>query len=166
MNTKYGYFLINRKLPDIWDTSRIYWRSQKNMFIKHDTSYMTDKFGKIDLSKRRSFKQSEEYKISLARDPNDPNITYARVFFEYYGDAFIGASKRMENTINEWICQFNLAPISFHRNPLKEYEVFFSDIVEEYQIRSQKSKELYCIFCGKKLEKEEKICQFCGSNIE
>jgi len=166
MNTKYGYCSINRNLEEIWEISRNYWKSQKKIFIKHDSSYTTDKFGKLDLSKRRSLKQSEEYKINFARDPNDPNITYVRVFFEYYGDAFLGATKRMERTINEWINEFNIAPISFHRNALKEYEIFFSDMIEKYQLKSEKKTEVFCPLCGKKIEEGQKICQYCGSNID
>ena len=165
MNTKYGYFSINQNLQEIWEKSRNYWKSQKKIFINHDTSYSTDKFGKMDLSKRRSLKQSEEYKISLARDPNNPNITYVKVFFEYYGDAFLGATKRMEQTINNWIIELNLSPINFHRNPLKEYEVFFDEMIENYQLKTQKTESNFCPYCGKKIEEDQKICQFCGSNI-
>ena len=138
------FLSINRNLEEIWEISRRYWKSQKKIFIKHDSSYTTDKFGKLDLSKRRSLKQSEEYKINFARDPNDSNITYVRVFFEYYGDAFLGATKRMERTINEWINEFNIAPITFHRNALKEYEIFFNDMIENYQLISEKKTEIFC----------------------
>jgi len=166
MNTKYGYFSINQNLPIIWEKSRNYWKVQKKIFINHNTSYTTNKFGKMDLSKKRSFKQSEEYKISFAQDPNNPNLTYVRVYFEYYGDAFLGATRRMEQTINEWINQFNLPSISFHRNALKEYEVFFDEMIEDYQLKLHKSENNLCPYCSKEIEEGQKICQFCGSTID
>ena len=165
MNTKYGYFSVNQNLQDLWEQSRKYWRSQKKVFIKHESSYTTEKFGKMDLSKRRSIKQSEEYKIYYAQDQNDPNITYVRIFFEYYGDAFLGATKRMERMINKWINQFNVDPIIFHKKPIKEYEIFFTDIIEYYELIAQESNEIICPFCGKKNEGNQNICQYCGSDI-
>lgn len=162
MNFRYGYFYINESLSELWNQSRSYWSSQKKIRIISKSSFSTKTFAKMHLSKKGTFTQSEEYYLRFVKDSNNPNITYVRVSFEFLGDSLTGATGRMKRTINNWINALNLPSIKFTRKPLKEYEVFFSKLVEE---EKKEKKIQFCPHCGQKLEEPKKFCHMCGSEL-
>lgn len=164
MILRYGYFSLNKRLSYIWQESRLYWSSQKNMQIKKNSSFATDKIAKMNLSRKRALKQSEEYYLKFVKDPNKQDVTHVRVCFEYLGDSLLGAEAKMENTINNWILQFGVNPILFQKSPIKEYEKIFIDAFEEVQ--EGKREAIYCPYCGIELKTPFKYCPECGSLLD
>jgi hypothetical protein len=164
MNLRYGYFSLNNNLDDVWQKSRIYWNSLKNMRIKKNSSYSTKEFAVMNLSRKRALKQSEEYYLKFVSDPNKQDITYVRVCFEYLGDSLLGTEAGMQRTVNDWIMLFDGEPIKFRRNPIKENEIFFIDTMEEAQVRKKGGQ--FCPHCGMKIKTFLKYCPECGSKLD
>ena len=164
MNLRYGYFSLNNNLDDVWQKSRIYWKSLKKMKIKKNSSYATKNFAVMNVSRKRAIKQSEEYYLKFVSDPKMQDITHVRVCFEYLGDSLFGTETGMERTVNDWIILFNVEPIKFQRNPIKENEIFFIDTMEEAQVR--KKGGLFCPHCGNKIKTPLKYCPECGSLLD
>lgn len=162
MNFRYGYFYINESLSYVWEQSRSYWSSQKKITIISKSSFSTKTFAKMHLSRKGTFTQSEEYYLRFVKDSHNPNTTHVRVSFEFIGDSLTGATGRMKRTINNWINALNLPSIQFTRKPIKEYEVFFSKLMEE---EKKERKIQFCPHCGQKLEEAQKFCHICGSEL-
>ena len=90
MNFRYGYFSLNKNLEDVWEKSRNYWNSLKNIRIKKNSSYATKSYAIMNVSRKRHLKQSEEYYLKFVTDPNRQDIIHVRVSFEYLGDSLLG----------------------------------------------------------------------------
>ena len=164
MNLRYGYFSLSKNLDDVWQESRKYWNSLKNMRIKKNSSYATKKIAMMNLSRKRAIKQSEEYYLKFVKDPNKQDIIHVRVCFEYFGDSLFGVEAKMERTVNDWILLFGVEPIKFERSPIKENEIFFSDLIVEAQARKKGS--IFCPYCGIKIKSHLKYCPECGSLLD
>lgn len=164
MNLRYGYFLLNNNLDDVWQKSRKYWNSIEKMRIKKKSSYATKKIAILNLSRKHALKQSEEYYLKFVKDPNKQDITHVRVCFEYLGDSLFGTETKMEMTVNEWILLFGVEPIKFQKHPNKENEIFFTDLMEEAKIH--KKVVGFCPYCGKKIKPPLKYCSECGSLLD
>lgn len=163
MSPRYGYFSINESLNYVWDHSRSYWSSQKKTTIVSKSSFATEKHAKMHLSRKRSFKQSEEYYLRFVKDSHNPNTTHVRVYFEYFGDSLTGSTERMKRTINNWITTLSLPPIMFKRKPTKESEVFLSKLMEE---EIEEKIVTFCPQCGQRFEKAQEFCHICGTELK
>ncbi|MFX1398335.1 MAG: hypothetical protein ACFFAS_14990 [Promethearchaeota archaeon] len=166
MGKRYTYFSINKNLENIWTMSTAYWRTQKKVFINHETSYAANTHAKLHFHKQKSFKQSEEYFIKFVRDKNDPNLTHVKVFFEYLGENFVKTNSQMEKLISNWTAQLNVPSLQFYKHPEREYEAFFSDILEDYQKPNKVKEEKYCKFCGNVITEEQDYCNYCNTKVD
>jgi len=164
MILRYGYFSLNNNLDDVWQKSRIYWNSLEKMRIKKKSSFATKEYAIMNVSRKRALKQSEEYYLKFVSEPNNQNITHVRVCFEYFGDSLFGTEAGMERTVNDWIKLFNVEPIKFQRNPIKENEIFFSDTMEKAQVRKKGAH--FCTYCGMNIKIPQKYCPECGSQLD
>ncbi len=164
MIPRYGYFSLKKNFNYVWQESRLYWSSQKNMHIKKNSSFATDKIAKMNLSRKRALKQSEEYYLKFVKDPNEQSIIHVRICFEYIGDSLLGTEAKMEKIINNWILQFGVDPIRFQKNPIKENEKFFIDAFEETHV--SKKEVTFCPYCGIKIKTSLKYCPECGSLLD
>lgn len=164
MKPRYGYFSLVKNLSHVWQESRLYWSSQKKISIKKDSSFATDTIAKMNLSRKRALKQSEEYYLKFTRDPKELSVTHIRICFEYLGDSLLGTETKMENAINNWILQFGVEPIKFQKSPIKEYEKLFIDAFEETY--SSKKEVTFCPYCGTKIKTPFKNCPGCGSLLD
>ena len=164
MNFRYGYFSLNKNLEDVWEKSRNYWNSLKNIRIKKNSSYATKSYAIMNVSRKRHLKQSEEYYLKFVTDPNRQDIIHVRVSFEYLGDSLLGTEAGMQKTVNDWIMLFDVEPIKFQRTPIKENEAFFIDSMEEAQIRKKGGQ--FCPYCGNKIKTALKFCPECGSLLK
>lgn len=164
MILRYGYFSLNNNLDDVWQKSRTHWKSLKNMKIKKNSSFATKEYAIMNVSRKRSLKQSEEYYLKFVTDPSKQDIIHVRVCFEYLGDSLFGTEAGMERTVNEWIILFNVEPIKFQRKTNKENEIYFIDTMEEAQIRKKGGS--FCPHCGMKIKTLIKYCPECGSLLD
>lgn len=164
MIPRYGYFSLNKSLSNVWQECRLYWNSQKNMHINKKLSFATDKIAKMNLSRKRAIKQSEQYYLKFVRDLNKQDITHVRVCFEYLGDSFLGTESKMGDNINNWILQYGLGPIKFQKSPIKEYEKLFIDAFKKTQ--ESKKEFIFCPYCGVKIKTPGKHCPECGSLLD
>jgi len=165
MGPKYGYLTINQNIAFIWKRSLQYWRLQKKLTINSDTSFATNKYAVLNLSRKRSFKQSEQYFIKLAKDLQRDDITHVKTYFEYMGDSIMGAAtSRMEIMINDWIKDLDESPIKFLRSPIKDNEIYFTEIMEEEEKVKKEEIASFCAYCGFKFDDDkEKFCKQCGT---
>ncbi len=169
MNPRYGYFSINEDLLTIWKRTMAYWSSIREIIIDGNSSFATEKYANLNLSRKRALKQAEQYYFKLAYEP-DNKTTHIKIFIEYFGDSITGSvAPRMERTVNDWVESFNRPPVNFEKKPVSEYERFFQDVKEEHDtspIKKAEMETIYCTYCGAKIKRAHKFCEQCGSKIE
>ena len=141
MGPRYGYFTIDRNLAEVWKISLSYWNSREKTTVNGQTSFATDKYAKLNISRKRSLGFSEQYYIKFVKSPDRADITHVKIYFEYMGDSLGGATSRMERAINDWIAEFNSPPIKFQKKSVRENEIYFSDLMEEQQPQNLIAKE-------------------------
>ena len=56
---------------------------QEKTFINDEQSFAKDKIAKMNVSRKRALKQSEEYYFKFAVDPNNPNRTHCFLIFYF-----------------------------------------------------------------------------------
>lgn len=167
MGSRYGYFHVDQNLQKIWKKSLGFWRAQEKTIIIEEESFATDKIAKMHISRKRALKQSEEYYLRLVVDSNHSDRTHIKVYFEYMGDSLTGATSRMINNVNRWIRHLNEPQISFVKKPVKDFEIFFTEMMEPKKISITEEKaRSFCPFCGQKREGPHQFCAECGSKLE
>ena len=79
-----------------------------------------------------------------------------------------GAMSKMMGMVNHWIKDLEGQPIKFLRSPIKDNEIYFSEVMEEKEVKVFKEeKTSFCHFCGFKFEMEQsKFCKQCGAERE
>jgi hypothetical protein len=169
MGPKYGYLTIHRSISAIWKRSLDFWRVQKKIMINSDTSFATKKYAILNLSKKHKFSQSEQYYIKLAKDLKQDDITHIKIYLEYMGESLTGGTmSNMMGMVNHWIKDLEGSPIKFLRIPIKDNEIYFSEVMEEEEVKLFKEeKASFCSYCGFKIENEQmKFCAQCGTERE
>jgi len=151
----------------VWQKALSFWSSQEDYVIKADSSFATENYANLNISRKRTLTQSEEYFIKIARDPKEPEITHVKVFFEYFGDSLLKkAEARMKRTINDWMQLYDRPPTEFYKKAVKDYEIFFQDMKEEHEQGGKKKEKNFCPYCGKAVHPEHAFCKECGSRLE
>lgn len=164
MKLRYGYFSVNKNLTTIWKECRRYWNSQKNIKINEKSSFATEQIAKMNLSRKRAIKQSEQYYLKFIAESNQEKKTLIRVCFEYLGDSLFGTEAKMTDTLNNWIIQYGVNPIKFQKTPNRDYEKIFVDAFEE--VHEGTYEPFFCPHCGAEIEFPILNCPKCNSLLD
>ena len=168
MPKKYGYYIINSDIDEIWSKNAMFWKNKKGDIIEQEISdnklYRVFSFKHGVSMKIYGFAGGQTFTLIFGYLPDEnTTLVSAEVKFSILGK---GAVWKFPNDImKEWADFMNVEHINLQneKNPkMLEIAHRIDDILNNSNVNVEK--QHYCPYCGAELKSSEKFCVSCNSD--
>ncbi|MFX1407569.1 MAG: hypothetical protein ACFFC9_04720 [Promethearchaeota archaeon] len=170
MPYRFGYYIINSHINDVWDNTLAFWQNKRsvkitNSFISENSFYreLKVKHGMSVHAYGTSIR--EIYEMTFGYDPSERK-TYVsvEVFFSWAGRGFIWLVP--QNVMKSWALEMGILPKKLLHKKDEYYSEKFNQICNYSGQERIGEKVNFCPICGNQLSIHCKFCAECGTNLQ
>lgn len=170
MPYRFGYYIINSHINDVWDNTLTFWQNKRsvkitNSFISENSFYRELKV-KHGMSVHAYGTSTREiYKMTFGYNPSERK-TYVgvEIFFSWAGRGFIWLVP--QNVMKSWALEMGILPIKLLPKRDEYYLERFNQICNYSGQERIGEKKNFCPVCGNQLAIHCKSCAECGTNLQ
>ena len=168
MPKKYGFYVLNLDIDEIWSKNAMFWKDKKCTIIEQEISdnklYRVFSFKHGVSMKIYGFAGGQTFKLKFGYLPDENNtLVSVEAKFSIFGK---GAVWKFPNDImKEWAEFMNVEhrKLQNEKTPkILEIAQKIEDILNNSDVNVEK--QHYCPYCGAGLKASEKICAYCDSD--
>ena len=167
MPKKYGYYILNIDIDEIWSKNSMFWESRNGKIIEQKSS-------SNDLLRVFIFKHglmmkiygtssSQTFKLNFGYLPDERStLVLVEIQFSMFGKGAIW--KFPDEVMKKWAESMNIEHVKFQNKKTPEFlEIAqkFDNILNSPDANAERH---YCPYCGAELKSSEKFCVACNSD--
>lgn len=167
MPKKYGYYVLNLDIDEIWSKNSMFWNSKNGKIIEQEISdnklyrFFSFKHGFSMKIYGSSGGQTFNLKIGSLPDGNTTLVS-VEVKFSIIGKGAVW--KFPDEIMKEWAKSMNIEHVKFQNNKTPKMHEIDQKIDEISNNSDSNVEKHYCPYCGAELKSSEKFCVSCNSD--
>ncbi len=169
---RYGYYLINSSIEDVWNRNLDFWQRNRGT-IKEKLFSENSLYREIKIHHNMSMKvyatsMGETYEMKIGYNPKK-KITYVfvHITFSRFGKGFVDLIPK--NMMKLWAENFGIAPVKLEKEQNPEILDELNEILDigTYQSNNNENHDnkTVCPQCGSRNEKTNRFCITCGIDL-
>ncbi|MHA1473885.1 MAG: zinc ribbon domain-containing protein [Promethearchaeota archaeon] len=167
MPKKYGYYVINSDIDEIWSKNSMFWNNRNGKIIEQEISdnklYRVFIFKHGASMKIYGWSSGQTFNLKFGYLPDEnATLVIVEVKFSIMGKGAVWIFP--DEIMKEWAKSMNIEHIKFQNNKtpkMLEIDQRIDNILNNSDINVEKH---YCPYCGAELKESQKICVYCESD--
>jgi len=167
MPRKFGYYILNLDIDEIWSKNSMFWKSRNGKIIEQEISdnklYRVFSFKHGMTMKIYGWSGGQTYKLKFGYFP-DEKTTLVSVEVKY---SIMGKGafwKFPDEIMKEWAEIMNIEHVKFQNKKTPKILEISQKIDDILNFSENTLEKHYCPYCGAELKSSEKYCSACNSD--
>ncbi len=168
MPKKYGYYVLNLDIEEIWSKNSMFWNNRNGKIIEQEISannfYRVFSFKHGVSMKFYGFAGGQTFNLKFGYHPDEnTTLVSVEVKFSIMGKGAVW--KFPDEIMKDWAKFMNIEHINL-KNEKSPKIVEIAQKIEDISNNSDVivEKQHYCPYCGAELKESKKICANCNSD--
>ena len=167
MPKKYGYYIFNLDIDEIWSKNATFWKNRNGKIIEQEISdnnlYRVFIFKHGATMKIFGFSGGQTFNLKFGYFPDEnTTLVSVEVKFSYMGKGAVW--KFPDEIMKEWAEIMDIEHVKFqNKKTPKILEI--SQRIDNILNKSDDNVEKhYCLYCGAEIKESQKNCAYCKSD--
>ncbi len=167
MPKKYGYYVLNLDIDEIWSKNSMFWNNKNGKIIEQEISdnklYRVFSFKHGFSMKIYGSSGGQTFNLKFGYLPNEnTTLVSVEVKFNIIGKGAVW--KFPDEIMKEWAESMNIEHVKFQNNKTPKMHEIDQRIDKILNISNINVEKHYCPYCGAEIKESQKICKYCDSD--